>query len=205
MIWLAVWTFVSYFGADASSDQNFVLGHPTKNDCSTEVLLDFWTSATFLRSVPERRENFWNLYLWEQLKKCSSRYSLCAFFWRGIWTATNVPSLPAFWDSNCFQSSVLELKEHLNLLIIASCHPFVHSTHGFTQFSGIHHYPRLSLTWSSTPIVKQGVDVNIEYICVFDNTRPTNKSHSLWYFDPRLIWFLPAQATKLLFLPKDVV
>jgi hypothetical protein len=25
----------------------------------------------------------------------------------------------------------------------------------------------------------QGVDVNIEYICVYDNTRPTNNSHSL--------------------------
>jgi hypothetical protein len=37
--WL--WTFVIYFGADLSSDQNFMLGHPTKNDCSTEVLLDF--------------------------------------------------------------------------------------------------------------------------------------------------------------------
>ena len=28
------------------------LGHPAKNDCSTEVLLDFCTRATFLRSVP---------------------------------------------------------------------------------------------------------------------------------------------------------
>jgi hypothetical protein len=40
---------------------------------------------------------------------------------------------------------------------------------------------------------------------LYDNTRPTNKSRSLWYFDPRLIWSLPAQATKLLLLPKDVV
>jgi hypothetical protein len=48
-------------------------------------------------------------------------------------------------------------------------------------------------------------DVNIEYICVYDNTRPTNKSCLLWYFDPRLIWSPPVQATKLLFLPKDVV
>jgi hypothetical protein len=29
-----------------------VLGHPAKNDCSTEVLLDFCARATFLRSVP---------------------------------------------------------------------------------------------------------------------------------------------------------
>jgi hypothetical protein len=50
-----------------------------------------------------------------------------------------------------------------------------------------------------------GVDVNIEYICVYDNTRPTNESHLLWYFDPRLIWSPPVQVTKLLFLPKDVV
>jgi hypothetical protein len=28
------------------------LGHPAKNDCSTEVLHDFCTRATFLRSVP---------------------------------------------------------------------------------------------------------------------------------------------------------
>jgi hypothetical protein len=28
------------------------LGHPAKNDCSTEVLLDFCTRATFLWSVP---------------------------------------------------------------------------------------------------------------------------------------------------------
>jgi hypothetical protein len=27
-------------------------GHPAKNDCSTEVLLDFCTRVTFLRSVP---------------------------------------------------------------------------------------------------------------------------------------------------------
>jgi hypothetical protein len=31
------------------------LGHPAKNDCSTEVLLDFCTRVTFLRSVPVRR------------------------------------------------------------------------------------------------------------------------------------------------------
>ena len=31
------------------------LGHPAKNDCSTEVLLDFCTRATFLRSVPALR------------------------------------------------------------------------------------------------------------------------------------------------------
>jgi hypothetical protein len=30
----------------------YVQGHPTKNDCSTDVLLDFCTRATFLRSVP---------------------------------------------------------------------------------------------------------------------------------------------------------
>jgi hypothetical protein len=30
-------------------------GHPAKNDCSTEVLLDVCTSVTFLRSVPESR------------------------------------------------------------------------------------------------------------------------------------------------------
>jgi hypothetical protein len=29
-----------------------MLGHPAKNDCSTEALLDFCTSVTFLRSVP---------------------------------------------------------------------------------------------------------------------------------------------------------
>jgi hypothetical protein len=27
------------------------LGHPAKNDCSTEVLLDFYTRMTFLRSI----------------------------------------------------------------------------------------------------------------------------------------------------------
>jgi hypothetical protein len=42
-------------------------------------------------------ENFWNNYLWEQQKKCSSRSSLCDFlFGVAFWTATNVPSLPAF-------------------------------------------------------------------------------------------------------------
>jgi hypothetical protein len=29
-------------------------GHPAKNDCSTKVLLDFCTRATFLRSVPQK-------------------------------------------------------------------------------------------------------------------------------------------------------
>jgi hypothetical protein len=31
------------------------LGHPAKNDCSTEVLLDFCTIVTFLRSVPGKQ------------------------------------------------------------------------------------------------------------------------------------------------------
>ncbi len=46
------------------------------------------------------------------------------------------------------------------------------------------------------------VDVNIEYICVYDNTRPTNKICLLWHFDPRLIWSLLPPATKLLFFAK---
>ncbi len=29
-----------------------------------------------------------------------------------------------------------------------------------------------------------GVDVKIEYICVYDSTWPTNESCLLWYFDP---------------------
>jgi hypothetical protein len=32
----------------------FLQGHPAKNDCSTEVLLDFCTRVTFLQSVPVR-------------------------------------------------------------------------------------------------------------------------------------------------------
>jgi hypothetical protein len=37
------------------------LGHPAKNDCSTEVLLDFCTRVTFLRSVPgnSAREDYY--------------------------------------------------------------------------------------------------------------------------------------------------
>jgi hypothetical protein len=36
-----------------SVPSNLPLGHPAKNDCSSEVLLDFCTRVTFLRSVPD--------------------------------------------------------------------------------------------------------------------------------------------------------
>jgi hypothetical protein len=63
-----LWTIAIYFGAYFSSDQNFVL-----------------------------QRIFWNLYLWERQKKCSSRSSLCDFlFGMAFWTATNAPSLPVF-------------------------------------------------------------------------------------------------------------
>jgi hypothetical protein len=33
-------------------NEHTLQGHPAKNDCTTEVLLDFCTRVTFLRSVP---------------------------------------------------------------------------------------------------------------------------------------------------------
>jgi hypothetical protein len=51
-------------------------------------------------------------------------------------------------------------------------------------FGTNHCWPRQTDAVSPKKIVLfntycQGVDVNIEYICVYDNTRPTNKSHLL--------------------------
>jgi hypothetical protein len=98
----------------------------------------------FFRSKLRTEEKIFEIFTYGSDKRSVLLDFLCVPFFGTA--ATNVPSLPAFCNSNCLQSSLFELKEHLNLLIIASCHPFVHTTHGFTQFSGMHHYPRLSLT-----------------------------------------------------------
>jgi hypothetical protein len=108
--------------------------------------------------------------------------------------------------------TIIDLPDHLHYLTYLSL--FTCQSRSLCSFiskslstvgQGRRMHPRSLPKTCSVQHYCHGVDVNIEYICVYDNTRPTNKSCLLWHFDPRLIWSPTAQATKLLFLPKGVV